>query len=461
MRVRRHATTTHRKVEKRNGANEPVLRVVQGAAVHKNRKPRGGALGVRIRGAVQLAGSARLIAGVTLILLVIGLYMVFSASIMPSLQASGTSWHFFEMQGFFVIIGIGLALLFSAIDYRRWLTPKWTAISLALALSLLVLVALQGTTIGGSKRWLPVGPIMFQPSEVAKLAVVIATSTLMARLTADHATDSRKILTVGIIASPSAFLVVLQPDIGTASIIMAIGFAGLFASGVSHKTLALVGGAVGTVVLMFAFATGYASKRFSGLLNQGSNLQTTNYQLHQSKIAIASGGLTGKGYGGSTLKYGALPNPHTDFIFSILGEEFGLLGTLTVLCLFGLLIWFGMRTALRASELSGSILALTITTLIALQAFINIASVVGLFPVTGVPLPLISYGGTALMVDLTAIGLLISVAKSEEPVRRQRAHSPKGKPRASQRSVRNSRPSSQLVPSGASRPSQGQPRRSR
>ncbi len=214
--------------------------------------------------------------------------------------------------------------------------------------------------------------------------------------------------------------------------------------------------------LLYAKMQPYAMQRFSGLFNQGSDLLGKNYQLHQSKIAISSGGMVGKGFGASTLKYGALPNPHTDFIFSILGEEFGLLGTTVVLVLFSLLIWFGIRTAMRAPDVTGKLLALGITTWIGTQAFINIASVVGLFPVTGVPLPFLSYGGTALLADLAAVGMLISVAKTESTTTKSNQHSTTPRePRSGHRSARGTRPVRQLVGAGWSRPAQGSQRRSR
>ena len=438
MRFRRHATTTHRKSAKGSPRQQPVLRVVKSEQAG-TAKPSYYARGVaKTREAVQLAGSARMIAGLTLALLGIGLYMVSSASIVPSLQVSGSTLHFFESQAFFVLIGCLVALVISSIDYHRFLN-----------------------SIGGSTRWISVPGTLFQPSELAKFAVAIAISASLARLSEKRRDDAPKVIAVACIALPCALLVVIEPDFGTASIIVAIGLAGLYAVGVSGKTMLKAIGTLLAFASAYALVKPYAVARFTGLFSQGSDLLGKNYQLHQSKIAVASGGLSGKGFGGSTLKYGALPNPHTDFIFSILGEEFGLFGTVVVLALFGLFIWFGIRTAMRANDVAGTLVALTVTTWIGLQAFINIASVVGLFPVTGVPLPFISYGGTALVADLAAIGLLISVAKSEQPLRRAAPHAQKSKPRTEQRSVRSSRPSRQLVSSGAARPAQGPSRRSR
>ena len=461
MRFRRHATTTHRKSAKGSPRQQPVLRVVKSEQAG-TAKPSYYARGVaKTREAVQLAGSARMIAGLTLALLGIGLYMVSSASIVPSLQVSGSTLHFFESQAFFVLIGCLVALVISSIDYHRFLNSKIATGGLGLSIALLAYVIVNGVSIGGSTRWISVPGMLFQPSELAKFAVAIAISASLARLSEKRRDDAPKVIAVACIALPCALLVVIEPDFGTASIIVAIGLAGLYAVGVSGKTMLKAIGTLLAFASAYALVKPYAVARFTGLFSQGSDLLGKNYQLHQSKIAVASGGLSGKGFGGSTLKYGALPNPHTDFIFSILGEEFGLFGTVVVLALFGLFIWFGIRTAMRANDVAGTLVALTVTTWIGLQAFINIASVVGLFPVTGVPLPFISYGGTALVADLAAIGLLISVAKSEQPLRRAAPHAQKSKPRTEQRSVRSSRPSRQLVSSGAARPAQGPSRRSR
>ena len=460
MRFRRHETTTHRNVSKRANDDQPVLRIVKGQDQAKEKTFRSGVMN-KAREAVNLAGSARMIAGLTLALLGIGLYMVSSASIVPSLQVSGTTWHYFEYQLLYLVIGLFCGLVASSLDYHRILSPKIAAIGLGLALLSLMYVKINGVTISGSQRWILIAGIQVQPSEVAKLAVAIAVSTSLAKITADHRGDKPKVIAAALIALPCAFFVVIEPDFGTASIIVAIGLASLYAVGVSGLTMVKSIAALGAAGLAYAMYNPYAVARFSGLFHQGSDLLGKNYQLHQSKIAVASGGLTGKGLGGSTLKYGALPNPHTDFIFSILGEEFGLFGTLVLIALFGLFIWFGIRTAMRASDVPGTLIALTVTTWLGLQTIVNIASVVGLFPVTGVPLPFLSYGGTALIADLIAVGLLISVAKAEKPAQRSGTHAPKAKPRSGQRSVRNGRPTRQLATSGASRPAQGPSRRSR
>jgi cell division protein FtsW len=272
--------------------------------------------------------------------------------------------------------------------------------------------------------------------------------------------DRPKVVAVSVIALPCAFFVVIEPDFGTASIIVAIGLAGLYAVGVSSTTMLKSFATLIAAATAYALANPYAVRRFTGLLHQGQDLLSTNYQLHQSKIAVGSGGLTGKGLGGSTLKFGALPNPHTDFIFSILGEEFGLIGACVVVMLFALFIWFGINVAMRAKDAQGTLIALSVTTWIGLQAIINISSTIGLFPVTGVPLPFISYGGTALIVDLVAIGLLINVAKGERPPRRTATHRPKATPRAQVAGQRN-RPRRSPAMSGAARPAQGISRRSR
>jgi cell division protein FtsW len=267
-----------------------------------------------------------------------------------------------------------------------------------------------GVAVGGATRWLGVGVVRVQPAELAKLALLVFTADLLARRL-DHVGDWR-LTTAPVLAVLAVVggLVLLQPDMGTALVLGVIAFAVLFVAGTPLPTMSLLLAGSSLVSLVFAFSAPYRRARLTAFLSPWSDPGNTGYQIAQSLIGQASGGLTGVGLGASRAKWGFLPNAHTDFIFAIIGEEVGLLGSLLVVGLFVGFAVLGVRAAVRAPDRFGTLLAAGITAWIVGQAVVNIGAVVGVLPVTGVPLPFVSFGGSSLVITMAATGILLNVA---------------------------------------------------
>ena len=269
-----------------------------------------------------------------------------------------------------------------------------------------------GVSAYGSSRWLELGAVTVQPSEIAKLALVVFAAAVLARKWGKLDEIGHLVLPMVPVTIVIAGLVMMQPDLGTTLIISGTVFLMLFAAGVRFRYL-LAAGLVGSVAGMgLIFSADYRRVRFLAFLDPWADATNTGYQLVQSLIALGSGGWFGVGLGASRQKWLYVPNAHTDFIFSILGEELGLLGELAVLVAFGLLIFAGIRIATRAPDVFGRLLAAGIVAWIGLQALVNLGAVTGLLPITGVPLPFLSYGGSSLVVSLAAVGILWNIART-------------------------------------------------
>jgi cell division protein FtsW len=363
---------------------------------------------------------AALLLGSTAFLVVTGLIMVLSASSVSAFAEYGDSFRYFQRQAAYAVVGVAALVVTSRMRYDAWRR-------LAILMFLVTLVALGlvlhpafGVEAYGSSRWFLIGPVSVQPSEFAKLAVVVLTAAVLAWKW-DRLDDPGH---VAIPLLPACLaccsLVMLQPDLGTTVILAGAAFLLVFVAGVRLRYLAFaafVGSVVGMGLIMSA---DYRRIRFLAFLNPWEDAGNTGYQLVQSLIALGSGGLTGVGLGASRQKWQYVPNAHTDFIFSILGEELGLVGELVVLVAFGALVFAGIRIAARAPDTFGRLLAAGIVSWLGLQALINLGAVTGLLPITGVPLPFLSYGGSSLVVSLAAVGILINVANTSraQPVRR-------------------------------------------
>ena len=370
----------------------------------------------RPRAAAQKAQKARSTALFVLLamdvsaLVVVGLVMVLSASSVQALRDFGSSWVVFQRQAMWVLIGAVGLLLAVRTDYRKWRRPAVPFVLLALGLLLVVLVPGLGVSVRGSSRWVGSGQFRIQPSEFAKLAILLFTADVLARRGAkgDARTALRPILLVFGIA---AFLVMGQPDMGTTLVLGCIVLALLFVGGVELRTLGgLMGVATGGALLL-GLVEGYRRARLFSFLNPWKDAGNTGYQIVQSLVGLASGHWTGLGLGASRAKWGFLPNAYTDFIFAIIGEELGLLGTLLVISLFVAFAILGVRTALKAPDRFGALLAAGITAWVVGQALINIGAVIGVLPVTGVPLPFVSFGGSSLVITMGAAGILLNIAR--------------------------------------------------
>jgi cell division protein FtsW len=298
------------------------------------------------------------------------------------------------------------------VDYHRWQKVSLALLLVTVVALVLVLVPSFGMVQYGSARWLKIGPLpSFQPSELAKIAVVIYMADWLARKGRGVARFTHGSIPFLIILSIIAGLVVVEPDMGTAVIICAVAFSVFFVAGANlwHLVIGFIPGGILTAIVI-TFAAPYRAERLAGFLNPLADPLGKGWQAMQTFIALGSGGLTGVGFGMSRQKAYFLPNAHTDSILAIIGEELGLVGTCAVLVLFAVLGYAGIRIAARARDPFVRYAAAGITAWIVVQALINIGSVIGLLPIMGLPLPLISYGGSSLIVGLASVGVLLNIA---------------------------------------------------
>ncbi len=295
-------------------------------------------------------------------------------------------------------------------DYKSY--EKWAYLFYGLCIILLAAVLFYGKYVGGSRRWLALGPVSIQPSEIVKLAVIIVLAKYYARVCTTRGISARELITPVVLTAIPFFLVVRQPDLGTAMIIALIAVAMTLYAKIERRTLIVIvlAGAL-TVPLVWSLLKGYQKQRILTFLNPDRDPLGAGYHIIQSKIAVGSGMLTGKGFlKGTQNALDFLPEQHTDFIFSVLAEEWGLLGALTVLVVFLLFTIWGLQIAQRSRDPFGTILAVGVTAMIAWQIFINIGMVMGLMPVVGVTLPFISYGGSSIITMMAGVGLLLNVS---------------------------------------------------
>lgn len=346
------------------------------------------------------------------VLVMLGLIMILSASSVSSFATYGSSFLFFNKQLVWAVVGLSAFAFFARLDYHRLKGSGYALYLICALLLTAVLIPGIGVMVGGSARWLRFGPISFQPSELAKLAVILFAADVFARRTETSFKElAHTVLpmvpAVGILVA----LVMLQPDLGTTLLLGAISGGMLFVAGAPMRHLLPLGAAGAGLAVIAALAAPYRRARVLAFLNPWSDPLNTGYQTIQSLIALGSGGWFGVGLGASRQKWSYVPNAHTDFIFAILGEEMGLLGTITVLGLFGLLAYLGISTARRAPDRYGMLLAAGITVWISVQAIVNIGAVTATMPITGVPLPLVSFGGSSLVVCLIGMGVLTNICR--------------------------------------------------
>ena len=347
------------------------------------------------------------------ILLGLGIITVLSASSPTALAETGNSYKYVGKQIFSAIIGIILMFTLSKVDYKIW-QRKYMLIDLV-CIVLLISVVIAGAAAGGATRWLDLGFISFQPSEVAKIGIIIFYSALLTRNR-----DKLKSITDGFF-KPLLWLLpiigivlILQNHFSATLVLCALAVILMLLAGCRLRYFIIIGApivAVGISALLFK-GQGFRLQRFITFLDPWQDASGDGWQIIQSLYAIGSGGLFGVGLGESKQKYLYIPEPHNDFIFAVLAEELGFIGCALVIALFAVLVWRGITIAMKAPDMFGNLLAAGITSMIALQVLINIAVVTSSMPVTGMPLPFFSYGGTALMIILAAVGILLSVSRA-------------------------------------------------
>jgi cell division protein FtsW len=400
--------------------------------------------GIRLpgAGARHARGSHRvehsLMLTATMCLVAFGVVMIFSASSTASLLGeSGDSAYFLKRTLMFGVVGL-IAFRLAAgasLALVRRLTPLMLAGSFALLL--LVLVPGMAAEANGAGRWLAAGPIQIQPSELAKIALLLYGAHLIA-LRPGMTADLRSLRPYLLICAAVCVLIVVEPDLGTAMVCAFSAGALLIAAGAKLRHLALLAAGLAAMALLMVVIEPYRAERITSFLNPGADAEGAGFQVSQATIAIGSGGVFGTGLGESVQKAFYLPEAHTDMIAAVIGEEMGLLGITVLVCLYALLCYAGFRTAQQARDRYGRLLVAGLTAMIMIQATINLYAVMGMAPLTGVPLPLVSYGNTSLIVTLAAVGLMLNVAgggtagsgfaERAEPRRRPRRPSARSRP---------------------------------
>ncbi len=350
---------------------------------------------------------------ITVLLLLLGLLMSFSASIVDAAQ-DGDAFGTFRRQALWTAIAVPAFAIATRFPRRNLRTLSWPLMFVALALLVLVIIPGVGEMRFGATRWLGVGGFVFQPSEIAKLALLLWLADVLERKRpADGSLQSTEHLLIPAVPAlvVLAVLVMLQPDLGTTVLLALIVAALLFVEGL--KLRVMLGGLLAGVaaVAVLVLAAPYRVARIRGWLYAEEYAQAEGFQLVQSWVALGSGGVFGLGLGSSRGKWNFVPNPETDFVFAIIGEEIGLVGAIGLIVLFLTLLLLGLHTAFTAAPGYDRTLAFAITAWVVGQAFVNVGTVIGLLPITGVTLPLVSAGGSSLLVTMVALGLLINVAR--------------------------------------------------
>jgi cell division protein FtsW len=412
------------------GARRPAHR----NSARKKAAPRSPAAGF-LALASRPQASYYLVIGTASALLILGLIMVLSASSVTSFTSSGSSFTIAGRQALWVVIGLPLLLLGASLPVKAYRMLAYPLMGVSIFLLCAVLVPGVGQNVSGATRWISLGGgFQLQPSEPAKLALVLWGADLLARK--EKRLDETKHLLVPLLpmALLMALLVMAEPDMGTTIVLMLVLLALLFTAGAPLGLFARLGLSLGGLAAILAVTEPYRMQRLVGFRDPCAQQHalSVGYQACQGLYALSSGGWFGVGLGGSREKFGYLPNTYTDYIFAIIGEELGLLGTLLVLALFGLLAYAAIQIAQRCRDRFSQLVVAGITAWLLGQALVNMGAVVGLVPITGIPLPLVSFGGSALLPTMFAIGMLISFARREPETAKalaaRRAARGRGKP---------------------------------
>jgi len=346
----------------------------------------------------------------TLALICISVVMVYSASALVALERFKQPYLFITKQVMWVALGVALLSVIMRVDYRTYRNERLVWALLGIVGAMLVAVLFSGK-VNGTRRWFGIGGFGIQPSELAKLAAVFFTAMILERRWA-RINDVRYALApIALIIGGLVGLILQEPDFGTAVSLLAVIGVMVFAAGLSYKYM------VGAVLLMVPvlsvvlFQEAYRVKRLLIFLDPWSDPLGGGFQIIQSLIAVGTGGVFGKGLMNGVQKLFYLPEPHTDFIYAVIAEETGMIGAIVVLGCFAVIAWRGLRTSMRAPDGFGTFLAIGLTMMVVIQAFVNISVVLGLAPTKGIPLPLVSAGGSSLLINLVAVGVLLNISQ--------------------------------------------------
>jgi len=344
---------------------------------------------------------------VTLALVAFGLVMVYSATSASAALQNGDPAYFLKRQAGYALLGLVLLAAASRIDYRvlRGLAPVLVVSSLALLLGVLVV----GQAVNGARRWIPVGPAVFQPSELAKLALAVWAASYLSRKRPPQ-TLKQLWRPIGLLTTVFCVLLLAEPDLGTSIAILLMLAAMLLVAGTPVRVLGAGLGIAAAVSMLAVWFEPYRRARLFSFIDPWRDAHGAGYQTVQAMIGLGSGGIFGRGLGQSVAKLNFLPEAHTDMIFAIIGEELGLVGATALVAAYSAFAYAGLRIALTCRDPFGKRLAAGLTVLVCGQASINLAAVMGLAPLTGIPLPFVSYGGSSLVVALVAVGILLNIA---------------------------------------------------
>jgi cell division protein FtsW len=349
---------------------------------------------------------AQILVLVTLGLVAFGLVMVYSATSAAAALGDGDPSYYLKRQGIYAVLGVAVMLVASRIEFRvlRNLAPF-----LLLGSFLLCTLVLLAPPVNGARRWIAIGPLTFQPSELAKLSLAIWVAAYLSRRKPPE-TLSELARPIGAVSGLLCVLILAGRDLGTtiSLVVMLLGL--LLVSGVPGRVLAVAAAILGTVAVLAVMIEPYRRERFFSFLDPWSDPQNSGFQIIQALIGLGSGGIFGEGLGQGVQKIFYLPEAHTDMIFAIVGEELGLLGTAAVILAYAAFAWAGLRVALSCRDAFGKRLAAALVILVCGQAAINLAAVLSLAPLTGIPLPFVSYGGSNLVVQLASVGILLNIA---------------------------------------------------
>ncbi|HON78082.1 MAG TPA: putative lipid II flippase FtsW [Spirochaetota bacterium] len=354
---------------------------------------------------------------ITVFLMVgMGLAMSYSASANYALNTFGDPFYFLKRQFVWCVVGFAALLLFQQIDYRLYIRHTKVMLIVCFVLLIAVFIPGIGKTVKGSVRWISLGIVSLQPSEVAKLVVVIYLSKVFSSEDDGVANHVIQLLIPMLIVGVIFMLIMMQPDFGTAIDILAVSVMILFVSGFPIMYILMLFVLSIPMFYLLIYNVGYRRDRLLSYIDPWKDRFGIGYHIIQSFIAFKKGGLLGTGLGYGTQKLKRLPEPHTDFIFAVIAEEAGMLGTVFVIIIFGVFFWRGMNVSINAPDEFGRLLSVGITLLIVVQAFINIGVVSGSLPTTGIPLPFLSYGGSSLVANMIAVGILMNISKYREVV---------------------------------------------
>ena len=350
----------------------------------------------------------------TLLLVCSSVVMVYSASAVLAMNRFNQPYFFLIKQGMWAALGLAAMSIAMRFDYRNYREPSfiWLALGVVVAALLAVLFA---TPINGSRRWFGIGGFGAQPSEMAKLSAIIFIAALLERRMDRIDEIPYALAPIGIVVGALVGLILLEPDLGTALTVLVIAMSMVFAAGISYRYV--VGAILCGLPVMYFILMGasYRRRRLMAFWNPWSDPLGDGFQVIQSMIAVGSGGLAGRGFMAGVQKLFYLPEPHTDFIYAVIGEEFGLAGTTIVMACFVVIAWRGFRIATQAPDRFGAFLAVGLTTMVAVQALFNISVVLGLVPTKGIPLPFVSAGGSSLLISLLGMGILLNVSQHTAP----------------------------------------------